>query len=369
MTWTRYAKMLVLTAMGLGAALYLWVLLIDPYDIVPFSIPYERKTITGNRRFATPPLARSDRFDSFVLGTSTARNVRPSQLNTLLKASFVNLALDSGTPYEQQQLMKVFVHHHSRIRYAIIAVDHQIWCVLDAPYKKFFPQITFPGWMYDENRWNDLLYLFNRTTLEMGWRQFGDMLGFRRSKYGRDGYHRFPAVSERYDLETARRHLYGDQAPHISPPIDPPQRVPAETRTGWKMPTLERLREMLASLPAETTKILLLPPRHHTAIPVPGSLEDVRANECKRRLGAMATGVPNTIVLDFMFRSEITLADGNFWDSVHYTEDVATVVGESVKTGVTRNEGNPDLFVLLGENGPLSNAVEATSSSTIGKPR
>ena len=347
MTWTQYLRMLVLTALGVGGVVYLWVLLVDPYGNVAFSIPYDRVPVSGNRHFSNPSLARSDRFDSVITGTSTIRNLRSNQLSTLLGAAFVNLSLDSGTPYQQQQILKVFVRHHPRIRYAVLGIDHDAWCVLNRSYRKSFPGALFPEWMYDDDPWNDLLYVFNWTAVEMAWRQSLTMLGLLTPKYGRDGYSRFPSPETVYDLRKARRHLYGDSAPHIRPPVIPPQTVSADVRAAWTMPTLELLDQMLESLPDPTTKILLLPPRHHTGTPQPGSLAEVQARECKLRLARMAAEYRNAMVVDFMFRSALTLEDRNYWDNIHYIEEVATILGEGIAKAVTERKGEPGLYRVV----------------------
>ncbi len=352
MTWIRYVKTLVLTVLIFGTSLYLCVLLVDPYGNVPFSIPYDREPVTGNRRFATPALARSDRFDSVITGASTLRNLRPNQLNRLLEASFVNLSIVNGTPYEQGQILQVFVRHHPGIRYAILGIEDSRWCGLGKRYRKFFAGDPFPDWMYDDDQWNDLLYLFNWTALEMGWRQFRSMIGLRKPRYGRDGYHRFPALEEVYDLNRARRRIYGDATPHVGPPIQPPRTVSVEARARWTMPTLELLNQMLASLPESTTKVILLPPRHHVAVPVPGSLAEVQANECRRRLARLATHYQKAMVVDFVFRSRLAMEDRYYWDAVHYTEEAATMIGAGIARALTTQRGEPGLFDVLGRRSP-----------------
>ena len=59
----------------------LFILLLDPYDMVPFSLPIERPLVSGSQRFAYPQVMRSERFDSLIVGSSTARLIDPEQLN------------------------------------------------------------------------------------------------------------------------------------------------------------------------------------------------------------------------------------------------------------------------------------------------
>lgn len=48
-----------------------FIVIMDPHDHVFFSPPFVRALINTNQRFSYPALARSERFDSLVIGTST----------------------------------------------------------------------------------------------------------------------------------------------------------------------------------------------------------------------------------------------------------------------------------------------------------
>lgn len=185
-----------------------------------FHPPFEREPVSKNQRFSYPALARKPRFDSLIVGTSSVRLLRPGQLDPLLKASFVNLAMDSAMPYEQAQIFSLFVRHHPRIRYALLGVDDNLWCRFDAA-----PQFThrpFPPWMYDENRWNDLLYLCNSATVEQARRQFLNLIGETKSRQGGDGYSVFVPSESKYDLEKVRNLIYEGEKREVKPAIDPP---------------------------------------------------------------------------------------------------------------------------------------------------
>ena len=87
MTWSAYAKRIGITALSAGAIVYTFITLVDPYDNVWFSPRLEREPITINQRYAYPALARSDRFDSLITGTSSVtRRVSPGSRSILVKA-------------------------------------------------------------------------------------------------------------------------------------------------------------------------------------------------------------------------------------------------------------------------------------------
>lgn len=346
LTWTDHVGTLLLTALAGALAIYAWILLVDPYDTVWFSPPVEREPVSKNQRFSYPALARAPRFDSIVVGTSSVRLLRPSRLDPMLDASFANLAMNASTTYEQSEILKLFARHHPKARYVFFGVDNMTYCHPTEPYKKFTDR-PFPSWMYDENKWNDLLYLFNSATVEQAWRQFRNILGLRTPKFGSDGYTNFLRPDSEYDLEKARALIYGDERPHLKPAVDPPVEVGAAEKAGWTFPDLGLLSEMLHALPVETTKVLILPPYHHFRLPVHGSREVVVLDECKARLAHLAETVPNTTTVDFWQRSRITLKDDNYWDHAHYKVGIAPILERAIVSAIRTGRGEPGLTRVL----------------------
>lgn len=332
MGWRGFLRTALWTACGLGLALYAAVLIVDPYDSLWFSPPFDRAPITSNQRFSYPALARKQRFDSLVIGTSTTRLLRPTKLNETLGGTFANLSLNSGTAYEQSQVLKLFARHHADARTVIFGID-VVWCQIGETDRKFTAR-PFPPWLYDENPWNDLWHVFNLPTLEQAGRQLGFLLGLRRTKYDRDGYANFLPSKADYDLARVRREIYGNGAPRRRAPVVPPVSPSAAERAAWRFPAHSLMTEMLSALPERTLKVLVFVPYHHFNQPAPGSRKAARWRECKRRLTRIASGFTNTHVLDFMIPSRITLRDENYWDVLHYTVEVADRLGELIATGV-----------------------------------
>lgn len=333
MTWRSFWKTLLWTACGCVAALYVAVVMIDPYDSIWFSPPLDRALVTQNQRFSYPAVARDREFDSLVIGTSTTRLLRPAKLNQVLGGRFANVSLNSGTAYEQSQLLKLFARHHTDARTVIFGIDI-VWCQPKNTYDKFTPR-PFPPWLYDENRWNDLVHMLNLPTIEQAGRQLAYLLGLRPATYGRDGYASFLPPKSEYDLARVRRGLYGDAGPRRHAPLMPAAAASAAEHQARRFPTHPLMAEVLTALPERTRKALVFVPYHHFRQPAPGSRAAARWQDCKRRLTRLASSVPNTHVLDFMIPSEITLADENYWDPLHYTEEVAERLSELIAKGVS----------------------------------
>lgn len=343
--WRRFLKVFLGVAAGLVASTYLFVALVDPYDSLPLSLPLDRLPATSNQRFAYPALARAPAFDSAVFGTSTARLLAPHDLDPLFGARFANLAMNSATAWEQRRLMELFLAAHPEARTIILGID-DVWCTPsgESPRLTFRP---FPPWLYDDDPWNDYAHLLNGKALEDAGRLLGTTFGLRPAKFDASGYENFlPAPSE-YDLARARENLYGRSEP--PPPPDPSDRavVPADERAEWTFPDLDQLRSVLAAAPASTDKILFFVPYHHGTSSWPLGRQGAIRRACKTAVLDAVESVTQVTVLDFMRESEITSRDSNYWDQMHYTVDVATLLAAVIYQGAATGRSANDLFTVL----------------------
>jgi hypothetical protein len=338
--WRRFLRALLATALAAGAVVWLFIMGVNPYGNLPLSWPFfDRGPVDSNARYAFPALARSADFDAALFGTSTSRLIRPAALNPVFGARFANLSMNSATSYEQTRLLAVFLAHHPAPRVVAIGLDVQ-WC-LTPPVDEKFAFRGFPDWLYDESwpgRWRDYLHMFDMYSIEKAGQAFGQWTGMRPRIYGRDGYTRFVPPDEQYDSARALTHLQGVE------PWDVPKDMhrPPES---WEIPTVDRLRETLRTIPPATLKLLFFVPYNHAFIATaPGPAMAVQ-NECKRRVAEVAAATPNTAAIDFMIPSPITLNDSNYWDPHHYrvaiAERVVADLGEAL-----RGETSPDYRIL-----------------------
>ncbi len=301
--------------------LYGFVALVDPWDTLPLSPALPRVPISTNARYSFPALARSPRFDSVVLGTSTARLLQPALLDPAFGARFANLAMNSATAYEQARLLQVFLRAHPSPRAVIIGLDAQ-WC--DSRPERYTPR-PFPEWMYERNLWPAYREILTPYAVQEAANQFAVMLHLKRRRYGLDGYTSFVPDEAQYDL--ARR----DAAFGRWPPTDP---TPAGAGARAVFPAMDLLRQALRPLPSSTRKVLFFTPYHLEQQGEPGSGTAWRWAECKRAAAAVAaeTGAE---ALDFMIPSAITRRRDNYWDPLHYREPIAARLAHDLAAGTS----------------------------------
>jgi len=305
---------------ALVVAVYLLIALVDPYGNVPFSLPLERAPISTNQRFSYPVLARSARFDSAIIGSSTVRLLNPANLDALTHARFVNLAMNSATAYEQAQILGLFLRHHADPQIVVIGIDDS-WCRREPHFERYtFRQ--FPEWMYDDNRWNDLLYLFNDKALENTVRLLEFLAGKREAKYERNGFRDFTHDFGAYDPAVVAQRLYPNGRPD-APRIPDTRPVSENPRSVYAAHAL--LENMLAMNPRPRRTLLLFAPMHGYYL----ARGAANYRECKARLFAIGQR-HGAGLLDLMEDSAITRNDANYWDPLHYRVSVAEAIEQSI---------------------------------------
>ncbi len=314
--------------------LYGFVALVDPWDALPLSPPLPRVPISTNARYSFPALARSPRFDSIILGDSTARLLQPAILDEGFGAHFANLAMNAATAWEEQALLGVFLRVHPAPRVVIVAIA-QIGC---SDSKLRWRAGAFPEWLYGPNRWAGYREMLTPYAVQEAANQFAVMLGWKRRRYGLDGYTRF--VPPDADYDPARR----DQLFRTLAPVNT---EPAPAEAAPELPQLRVLDEMLATVPAGTRVILFLPPVSVEVQGSPGTKLAWRWAGCKREVAAIARR-HGALALDFAIDSALTRSRDNYWDPVHYREAIARRVmagliagssPEATTLGISRTKG------------------------------
>ncbi len=307
--WSRFLKRMLGTAGTLLVVAYAFIALVDPWGMLPLSLPLPRETVTTNQRFSYPMLARDSRFDSVVIGTSASRLLRPPVLDEAFGGRFANLSMNSGTAWEQTQLLALFTRSHPSPRNVLVGLD-MVWCE-SGPLRRLTPR-PFPDWMYGANLWRGYAEILNPFAAEEAGKQALAMLGLGRARYGRDGWADFLPDDARYDAPRAAAGLVppaSDPAPAVAPAFDFPQHP--------------LLAERLAALPASTRVLLFFVPYHVSLQPRPGTVDALRWAACRDSIAAIARARPGTILADFMIPSSITREDTHYWDPQHYRIGIA----------------------------------------------
>jgi hypothetical protein len=244
----------------------------------------------------------------------------PAALGRELGGRFANFAMPDAAAGEQVQVIDFFRRTIAAPHAVLIGLDHE-WCgrrngAADAREKEF------PFWAYDENPRNDFLYLLNGPTLEAAGRTVGRILGMIRQKARDDGFDVFVPPESSYDLTRARPHIWGPDGPRAPGQAAPALELSEAERNAMEFPALRWLDDSLAGLPEATRKILIFPPVHTNAMPLPGSYDEAREAECKRRVTSTARR-RGAVLVDWRIASPLTTDDSHYWDLLHYRLPIA----------------------------------------------
>jgi hypothetical protein len=333
-----FLKAFLGTAGGLAALLYAAILLLDPYGNSPIGPSARRPIMDINQRYMYPQIARSKAYDSVVIGTSTSRLLDPAALDAAFGGRFANLAMNAGTAWEQTELAKIYIRHNPAPRMMIFGLD-QMWCLTDRTIERTTFR-GFPEWMYDEKPLNDLPELFNSKALEIAGRVAAFHFGLLPARIRADGYEIFTPPEHTYDPVRARFHIWRDRPGATITPVEPPQGLTAREADARIFPAVAWLDGLLASLPAETRRMLVYMPLHIAAQPTPGSLVAAEVDLCKARIDAVARR-HGAKVVDFAVDSPVTRQDANYWDPLHYRLPIAVRIIEGMKQAMESGVDDP----------------------------
>lgn len=336
--WRHFVAVFLSVLLGGIASIYLFVLLVDPYSVIPFSLPIDHRIVSISQRHMYPQIVRSQHFDSLIVGTSTSRLLDPELLGKKFGVRLANLAMDAATAWEQNAMLDYFRRKAGPPKVVIIALDG-VWCDQNADRTRVTFR-GFPYWLYDDEPWNDYFNLFNSGTVEIAGRLVGYHLGLYPERVRYDGYDAFVPPEPTYDLAHARQKIWGSRIPETPPDALPLPLLPNE-RSALSFPALTWLDASLAKLPQSTLKILAFMPVHIAAQPWPGSRNEAIEAECKARITDIARK-RGAKAIDWRFNSVLTRNDANYWDSLHYRVPIASRIAEELAQAVLQGTASAD---------------------------
>jgi hypothetical protein len=337
-SWRRFAELFVGTFVVGLILCCIFVLLLDPYGDVPFSLPLKRHLIDANQRFMYPQVVRSGLFDSLVIGTSTSKLLDPLILDEEFGARFANLSMDAATAWEQKTIAEYFIDHAGKPKVIIVGADYQ-WCLRNADTERVTAR-GFPYFLYDDNKWNDFLYLFNGRTVEMAGKLVGVHLGLNPARSRFDGYYVFVPPDNTYDVEKARPVIWRGQPRRLPDPDEKPFVMTEDERAAAVFPALDWLDEVLLKT-GDALKVISFMPAHVAEQPDPATQSGAWIAECKARIAQIARR-RNAKFIDWGFSSALTREDSNYWDSIHYRVPVANSITHAIGAAVREGKPSPD---------------------------
>lgn len=287
---------------GSAAALYLFVLIMDPFSTGLFS-PFKSVDIAfSGHAESNAGRVRDSAYDSAIFGNSVATAIQPDLLDGPGSRRFVLLALPGLGPNNQLTIARAFVRSHGTQARTLVFMLEPFWCTTDERSMYRYPH--FPDWLYDLDRWRYLKNILSLDAAQAAFHRLAIRLAHAREPSRRDGF-----------VPPHRPWTPWRPAALPSRPEDaPPQ--------PWKFIALERLQEFRRTIPANIGTVLYFVPFHVSLLPKPGSQAEVFLQACKAQAHAIASEGPRTIIIDRL-RDDDTARDlNNFYDGKHVLDHV-----------------------------------------------
>lgn len=325
--WRKFALIFLGITGGAIFVIWLFIVIIDPWGMLPLSPSFHRIPISTNARYSFPALAINQQFDSAIIGTSTSRPLQPQILNKPFDAHFVNLSMNASTPWEQEKLFNLFIKHHLHPKVMIFNADN-LWCFGDPHYASR----PIPLWMYEGSPWVGYLKMANQYALQEAVNQFAWLIGLKKQRYGSDGHTPLLPASFIYDPKKVDKKFSEWTQADNSPPNG---RIPNQ-------PALPRLQRMINKLPTDTLKIIIIPPFSAEFYGNSDGWTDTSWKACKSNLTHLAKITPNTTTIDFALPNHFTQKRTSFWDPIHYRSFTAKMVMDGIIQAVILHQNLPN---------------------------
>lgn len=158
--WIRCACLLLVILMG-GMALLTYI--VDPYF-------HFHKPVSGIRyrlyeqRYINDGIGRHFEYDAVITGNSLSENTRTSEVDELFAAKSVKLPYSGAGFKELWSSLERTLSYNADIKKVFVFMDYD-----DIARDKDYVRYTeYPEYLYDQNPWNDVSYLWNKDIFYRG---------------------------------------------------------------------------------------------------------------------------------------------------------------------------------------------------------
>ncbi len=104
-----------------------------------------------------------DHFDynAVITGTSMTENFKTSEFDALFDARTVKVPFSGGSHREVCELLTSAFDHNNNIKYVVRSID--LFRAFEGKDSRDYSADLYPTYLYDDNPFNDVRYLFNKT--------------------------------------------------------------------------------------------------------------------------------------------------------------------------------------------------------------
>lgn len=123
-------------------------------------------TLNGDyERYYNDGMERHFDYDAVIIGTSMTENFKTSLFDELFDCKSIKLPFTAATYKEIDGNLERAFSYNPDIKYVLRAIDY---LKLTEDYDAMWTEITYPTYLYDNNLFNDVNYLLNKTVITEG---------------------------------------------------------------------------------------------------------------------------------------------------------------------------------------------------------
>lgn len=116
----------------------------------------------NNQRYQNDGITRHFSYDSIITGTSMTENFKKSEADEIFGADFIKVPFSGGSYKEIDSNVRRAFDAGKKLRYVIRCLDYSR---LDDDKDIYREDMDFPFYLYNNNPFDDVSYLFNKTVL------------------------------------------------------------------------------------------------------------------------------------------------------------------------------------------------------------
>lgn len=116
-----------------------------------------------NERYQNDGIARHFNYDAIITGTSMTQNFKASEMDLLFGVNSIKISNSGAFFKERFDLISRAIQYNDNLKIVINSLDFALvyWLM---PYDKMRYE-NYPNYLYDDNIFNDVNYLFNKSVL------------------------------------------------------------------------------------------------------------------------------------------------------------------------------------------------------------
>jgi hypothetical protein len=309
--WERCLKACVGTLLIGLFVVFSFMITVDPYDSGRFGLLGIDGMADHNTTTATASRARDARFDSAVIGNSTAQLLDPLELSQATGRNFVQLRVNGASPAAELAVLEFFLRHHPSVRALAIVTDPS-WCAHDVA--ELLPD-PFPFWLYADSTLGYAGRMLSFPAVEHAFQRLAIGLSLRKRNDPTGTF-------DPSDIPPAGAFR------EINKPSDP---RPAATEAERDVfPEVARLADIIKKLPADAGVVVAVPPTFARFVPQPGTALAAEREACNAALRRIVAGRPHSNFINYRVDNALTRDAANFDDFIHYRRSISAMIDADI---------------------------------------